>query len=254
VTLVKNRRNLEALANTNCGWFYRRNADAFGVIPGSPIAYWAGDGLISSFEKGTFISRFASLQEGLKTSDNERFIRCWFEVSLRNTSIFKICHDSNWVPHCKGGLFRRWYGNQLDVLWYKNDGEELRALRSASLTGETNYFKSCISWNRISSDITGFRYYPDGFIPNMAGLALYPFNNSQFLYLLGLLNSSVVIEILNITNPTLNFPPGTVASLPCCDISSYAISDGYVQENIDISKLDWDSFEISWNFKKHPLV
>ena len=112
-----------------------------------------------------------------------------------------------------------------------------------------------MSWGRITSDLTSFRYYGPGFIPNMAGLALYPKDGDDFLLLLALLNSSIVTEFIKVTNPTLNVPPGCVSSIPMAkEIDDDASIVTLARQCVDFSKLDWDSFETSWGFKRNPLV
>ena len=196
----------------------------------------------------------AEIKEGLKTSNNEHFIRGWYEVSFAATNVALHSRPANWIAHSKGGAFRRWYGNQQEVLWWNNNGADLKSLKSASITGEENYFKTCISWNRISSDATGFRYYPDGFIPNMAGLAMYVMDPSLLNTLLGYLNSSVVTYMLEAINPTLNYPPGAISQIPLLISKPIARVDLLVEECIAISKQDWNSFETSWDFLRHPLI
>ena len=159
-----------------------------------------------------------------------------------------------WVRHSKGGPFRKWYGNQSDVLLFSDNGIELKRLKTASLTGIERYGQKCLSWGRITSDITSFRYYGQGFIPNMAGLALYPHTNVDGVFLLAFLNCSVVRLFLSITNPTLNVPPGAVQIIPISNQLTNASVAQLARGCISISKCDWDSRETSWDFKRSPLV
>lgn len=240
-------------------WFFQRKGffvidqDKLLLISGTPIAYWISDNAIKIFEQKS-IYDIASVQEGLKTGDNERFIRLWYEVDSNKTNVFGK-NNTKWIYHTKGGDFRKWYGNRCEVLNFENDGCELRAYKGASLSGYSNYFKAGITYNRISSSKTGFRYTGDNAIPNMAGLMLYVNDEEKMLYCLAWLNSEVIRYLLNITNPTINFPPGTIGKLPfeLKDEISSAVSK-LTQQNVDLSKDDWDSFETSWDFKKHPLI
>ncbi|WP_293813856.1 BREX-1 system adenine-specific DNA-methyltransferase PglX [uncultured Parolsenella sp.] len=251
----KRQALLEAIKNPACGWFYRRDASTFHQIPGSPIAYWVGNSFLSYCGLKKKLSDYAEVQEGLKTSDNERFIRRWYEVPFEETNLRLPSIETRWVKHSKGGPYRRWYGNQDDVLFFEKNGRVLRGLRSASLTGQHNYGKECISWGRITSDLTSFRYYGPGFIPNMAGLALYPTTEGNSLSLLAFLNSSIVNEFIKVTNPTLNVPPGCVASIPKADMNEDRAAVGSLaQQCVEMSKLDWDSLETSWDFKRSPLL
>ena len=223
----------------------------FSKIPGNPVAYWVSENFVNLFSMHS-VSDFADVQEGLKTGDNERFIRYWHEIDFNKTNMFSDV-DPKWFYHTKGGGFRRWYGNQLDVLNYYNNGQELNTFKGSSLTGKNNYFLPCISYSRITSDKTGFRYTQAGAIPNMAGLALYP-KKEMHLYI-GWLNTKIVAEILAITNPTINYPPGTIAKLPInLDIPNKIQVEKYSEENIRLSQTEWDEYEISWDFKKHPLI
>lgn len=252
---AKRLKLVEAIQNPTCGWFYRRDADAFKQIPSTPIAYWASDAFLAFSAGGERLSNLAIVREGLKTSDNDRFIRGWHEISLAKSNLYSHDISACWVKHTKGGPFRRWYGNRYDVLFYRNDGEELKNTKGASLTGEATYGRPCISWGRITSDITSFRFFESGFIPNMAGLALYPIDESVTAQLIAFLNSPVVEAYLSMTNPSLNVPPGCIASLPFGgSLENTSEIDFISGQNVAISKVDWDSFETSWDFKRHPLI
>lgn len=223
----------------------------FKKIPGSPVAYWISNEFISVF-KGKPLKEYARVQEGLKTADNERFIRCWYEINIQKSNIINST-NAKWFKHTKGGEYRRWYGNCVDVLNYENDGHELRNFKAASLTGTDNYFKENITWTRITSGQISFRFTESGSIPNMAGLAMYP--QKDLLYILGFLNTKIATNCLRIMNPTLNYPPGTVASLPLYISEKHkGCIEAMVDKNIEQSKMDWDSFEVSIDFKHHPLL
>ena len=220
-------------------------------IPSVPFAYWISDKMASIFAASK-LNTYASVQEGLKTADNDRFIRFWHEIDITKSNVVSGDNSKKWVWHTKGGLYRKWYGNNDSVLNYENEGYDLRNYKKASLTGTSNYFLSNISWTRICTGAASFRFTPAGSIPNMAGLSLYC---DDPLYFIGVLNSIVLRECLLIMNPTINYPPGTIAKLPiirdntrCPNVTSFA------KENICLSKADWDSYETSWDFKRNPLV
>lgn len=223
----------------------------FSKIPGSPIAYWLNEKYLNIFSNDS-IGHYATVQEGLKTANNDLFIRIWYEVDKNKFNIFNA--DSfKWVFHTKGGDYRLWYGNQECVLNYEHNGMELRNYKGASLSGEQNYFKPCITYNRISSANTSFRIVQYPSIPNMAGLVIYPDENVDSYYLLAWLNSKIVKKILNIINPTINFPPGTIKQIPITFDNVNQVRK-LSEDNIQLSKTDWDSFETSWDFTVHPLV
>lgn len=230
---------------------YYSEQDNYSKIPGNPVAYWVSINFIKAF-KNQKLADVASAQEGLKTADNERFIRFWHEINIMKSNLLSKDNGQKWIWHTKGGQFRRWYGNNDSVLNYENNGYELQNFKKASLTGIDNYYKENITWTRISSGKASFRYTPEGAIPNMAGLCLYC---DDILYFIALLNSIVVGSVLEIMNPTINYPPGTIANIPIrYSDDKKEIIHLYSKENINISKSDWDSFETSWNFQSHPLI
>ena len=230
---------------------YVTSQSNFSKIPGSPIAYWVSTNFVNAFVNPK-LSNVASVQEGLKTADNDRFIRFWHEINIIKSNLLSKNNGQKWIWHTKGGQFRRWYGNNDSVLNYENNGYELRNFKKASLTGTDNYYKENITWTRISTGKASFRYTPEGSIPNMAGLCLYC---NDILYFIALLNSVVVGKCLEIMNPTINYPPGTIANIPIrYSDDSKDLIDAKAKENIELSKADWNSFETSWDFQHHPLL
>lgn len=224
--------------------------DNFSKIPGSPVAYWLSNKFINVFENDKLM-KYAAIQEGLKTGDNNRFIRYWFEVRIKDTNI--VCEEAKWIKHTKGGEFRKWYGNNEEVLNYANNGEELRQFKGSSLTGTENYFLENITWNRITSNQISVRFTPPGSIPNMAGLALYP--TSNLFVIIAYMNTVVVQQLLDAMNPTINYPPGTIAKIPfLLPQNNFESVQEISKTAIKLSQSDWDSYETSWDFKKHPLI
>ena len=253
---AKKAAALEAIANPDCGYFYRRNAKTFAQIPGTPIAYWASDAMFDLFE--TTVNDLASAKEGIKTGDNDRFLRYWFEVSFGDTNIWaKDPRINKWQITAKAGESRRWFGSHYVVTNFLNDGEEMLSTGHASVSGFENLYKPAITWNRIGTNRLSFRYLPSGFIPNMAGLCLYvPDENSDFelIELLAFLNSSVCQFELEVLNPSTNFPPGTINSIGCGNAKWSNCAYELAWASVLSEKADWDSFETSWGFKRHSLV
>lgn len=252
---AKRLKLLEAIQNPDCGWFYRRSADTFKQIPGTPIAYWASDRFINLFSD--LITRYSVANEGIKTGDNDRFLKYWFEVSECQTNIRKKRLSAKWHITAKAGESRKWYGSHYVVTNFTNNGAEMIATGHASITGISKLYKPAITWNRIGSGRLSFRYLPAGFLSNMGGLCTYSQSgkgDSQ-LALLAFLNSSIVALELEMLNPSTSFPPGTINSIGCGDVD---INRGDVKEicsaAISQAMLDWDSFETSWDFKRHPLL
>lgn len=252
---AKRLKLVEAIQNPACGWFYRRDADTFKQIPGTPIAYWASDRFINLYSD--LITRYSVANEGIKTGDNDRFLKYWFEVSECQTNIRKRRLSPKWHITAKAGESRKWYGSHYVVTNFANNGAEMIATGHASITGISNLYKPAITWNRIGSGRLSFRYLPAGFLSNMGGLCMYSQSgqgDSQ-LALLSFLNSSIVALELEMLNPSTSFPPGTINSIGCGDVD---INRGDVKEicsaAISQAMLDWDSFETSWDFKRHPLL
>ena len=232
--------------------------DNFDKIPGSPIAYWVDDNLISCFNN-TKLESLGDVKQGLATADNNRFLRYWWEVDFNNIGFSSInCADSKnsnkkWFPYNKGGSFRKWWGNQEHIINWKNDGEELRNFKKSVLRNSQFYFHESLSWSKISSGKIAFRYYPNGFIFDVAGCSVFVEDNLNYIF--GFLNSNVCGNILDLISPTLNYEVGHISSLPIIiDENKVEEINSIVSENIDICKTDWDDYEISWNFKKHPLL
>lgn len=239
---------LEAIQNPDCGWFYRRDAEAFKQIPGTPIAYWLGKGANGSFEVGRPLAKIAKTRKGMFTGNNDLFLRQWYEVSA---SLI----DIDYKFYSKGGPYRRWYGNRDYVVRWKDDGKEIKAFPGSGNINESDYFRSCLCWSLITSGDISFRALnTDEYVMGDAGPACYP-NPEMYWYLLGLLNSSAIQLLSKAINPTLNWSAGVVGSFPV--VTSRESSDGVkslVVKQVVESEADWDSFETSWDFKRHPLL
>ncbi len=235
--------------------------DNYKKIPGCPIAYWATSNIYDIF-KNKNLNDVAVFRTGMKTGDNERFLRLWFEISnllLKTDSkdnLDAIQSHKKWFPYNKGGQFRKWYGNLDYVMNFYNDGYEFLKnykieKRHIQNLSEELRFRQCVTWTLLSSSATAFRFRPQGSLYDMNGMCFFPSKN--LYYFLGYVNSKVSYELLKIIAPTLAFQLGDVAKLPVikdeiCKVENIVIN------NINLSKSDWDSFETSWDFKVHPLV
>ena len=235
----------------------------FEKIPGSPIAYWVSDKVREIFEKNQKLGEVGEAKQGLATADNNRFLRQWNEVNYTkigyNMANSKEALESKkkWFPYNKGGEFRKWYGNQEYLVNWENDGYEIRnfydekgKLRSRPQNTEY-YFKESISWGLITSAGSSFRYFPKGFIYDVAGMS-YFLEKNQFNYL-GILNTKIYTDLTKIINPTINLQVGDVLALPATEIKNEKFNK-LVEENISISKEEWDSRETSWDFEKLSLI
>ena len=243
---------------------YYAMQDNFSKIPGSPVAYWVSDSLLNAFVKGTYLGALAESKQGLATADNNRFLRLWYEVE--NDKVCYSCKNTEeskndlykWYPYNKGGEFRKWYGNNDYIVNWENDGFEIRnftdgkgKVRSRPQNTQF-YFRESFSWSLVSSGVAAFRYKPTGHIFDVAGMSCFAPREKLF-YLLALCNTKVVTSILEIVAPTINYQCGDIANIPVIGMSNKVIGET-VEKNIAVSKSDWDSFETSWDFKKHPLV
>ena len=195
-------------------------------------------------------------------------MRIWSEIDI--TKFFKRCsskiesckEDKKWYPYNKGGDYRRWYGNHEFVINFAHFGEEVAKYRtengqSSTFPGQDFYFKESLSWSFISTSSFAIRYYPEGFVFDIAGSSIFLNIKENQKYFLGLLSSSVVLNILNLLNPTINYQAGDVRSIPVIITNERVVKEKVselVDKNINYSKTDWDSFETSWDFTKHPLL
>ena len=231
----------------------------FEKIPGCPVGYWVSPDILRICTSNLALSAVASPCVGLQTADNARFLRLWFEVSRSRigfgfeNAALAARSGLKWFPHNKGGGFRRWYGNQDYVLNWKNNGEEIKNYPGAIIRNPSFYYKSAVSWSVICSNKLNFRFYPVGVIPNMCGMCCYTDDFDTQIYILGLSNSKISELLFNIMNPTLNLSNGVFGKLPYIYSKSEEINP-IVQENIFISRQDWDAHETSWDFQRNELL
>ena len=201
---------------------------------------------LNCFINRTIEHDFSAIVKGIFTGDNARFLRIWNEVEF---SLF----GKKWKPYSKGGNFRRWYGNLEYVINWDNNGYELSHFDKSGL-GAAQYFGSkTIVWTKLTSYKTGFRLNDCSVYFDDASPALVQKQNNVMEYYLAFLNSIIATELLFILSPTLNFQCGEIRKLPII-IERSDVVNRLATENIQFSKSDWDSFETSWDFKKHPLV
>lgn len=259
-------KTLEAIKNPDCGWFFRASAADFKKIPGSPVAYWVSERMRSVFAEGQVLKEIGDTRQGMATSDNNRFLRVWSEVNIQkaffhaNTREEALYAAKKWFPYNKGGDFRKWYGNSEFLVNWELDGKELLDY-AASLYGSptrtiksiSEYFKPCISWSKISSSNLAMRYYPAGYLFDVAGCCLFSQLNTDLLFLLGYSNTIMVRRLLASISPTLNFEAGQIASLPILDLNREHFVEG-PNSLIYKAKADWDAYETSWDFACLPLL
>ena len=230
------------------------------ALPGARLAYWLSPAMTRAFTMGKPLSDVAEPKVGLQTGDNARFLRQWFEVSRSRT-----CFDADsretaatcgarWFPYNKGGEYRKWWGNQEHVVNWERDGAELWDFRPRSVVrNPDSYFKTAISWSKVSSGSPAFRHYPIGFIYDVAGTSIFTNTRSHTLEILGFTNSHTCELMLKAVAPTLNFEVGQIASLPVAEnlnSNTVTLADNLVR----LSRNDWNAYETSWGFQTSPLI
>lgn len=245
---VQRQKALEAISNHKCGFYYESNAENFSKIPGSPVAYWVSENFVRAFEQGELLTSLAPTRKGMFTGDNNLWLKLWHEIEY-NKMFYQF------KPYNKGGKFNKWYGNHDYVVNWKNDGKDIKSFKGSGNINESLFFRHCITWSLITSSKLSFRAIIDNYhVMGDAGPIACADDNKLF-YILGVLNSKFIEEVASIVAPTLNCSNGVAGTFPIIvDEINKPTIDNIVQENIELSKIDWDSFETSWDFERHPLV
>lgn len=247
--------------------FAQTSTDNFSKIPGSPVAYWVSDNLVSAFASGIRFKEVGDTRQGMATSDVNRFTRYWYEPSFASigwdyTDLGTTENGLHtWFPYIKGGSFRKWYGNEEYLVNWKYNGRDVKQYAaklyksySRTIKNISEYLKPCISWGMVTSGDISVRFYPAGQIFDIAGCCCFSKDDVR-LYLLAFMNSKVANVCTKIINPTINMNVGDIANLPLLiDMSKKPEIDISTDICISISKSDWDSYETSWDFKRNPLV
>ena len=261
---VQRKKVLEAIANPDCGYFYEAQQSNFSKIPGSPVAYWVSNGLLEAFDSGKSLDEIALARNGMKTGENGRFVRLWWEVAIADLNLYAkdwkiaVASKAKWFPYNKGGEYRKWYGNNDCIVNWENQGNEIFNHAKADKRNVQDYplelkFIPSVSWSLVTSGQPAFRYKVYN-LSDIAGMSFFTKEPSLSL-LLGFCNSKIALEILRILAPTINFQAGDIGRLPVVEYGDQAEGIcNLVSSNIALSKDDWDSYEPSWDFKRHPLL
>jgi type II restriction/modification system DNA methylase subunit YeeA len=247
--------------------FFLASAEDFKKIPGSPIAYWLSKNEFNAFTEAT-IEESATVCIGMKTGDNEKFVRNWYEVNNNKIGYYfpkfrhADCSKFSWFPYLKGGEYRKWHGNYELIIHWCNDGDNIKNHVNKHGVSDSRlrpsnfdfYFCKGVNWSFITSGLFGVRIHDNGFFFDVAGSSLFSKNNSSNEFLAGYLNSKVVRRFLNALNPTLNMQIENIKSLPNPKINTIEDTKNRVLILKRISKKDWDSYETSWDFNILPLL
>ncbi|MCT3454311.1 BREX-1 system adenine-specific DNA-methyltransferase PglX, partial [Limosilactobacillus fermentum] len=263
--MIQAEKVQEAIADPGVKYLYRTNQTNFTFIPGTPIAYWAPGAVLRAFHKNTPIYNIARFRIGLVTGDSMRFVRYWSEVKFTAIGL-NISNDyearvsrKKWFPYQKGGDFRKWFGNNLFVVNWKNDGYEMKhdnysgsRLKSHNFNGDFA-FQQGITWTKISSGAASFRFVPSGYMFDDAS----PFGkitDKKRDFLMAFLNSKVTNYILGLLNPTLNYLPGTIEQLPLLRAENEDQITKYARSSLAVSSDEWIQYESTWQFRNFPIL
>ena len=265
----ENKRNkfLEIVRNKDKKYYFRTTKENFEKIPGMPIGYWVSDNVRNVFVKAKGLAHYAETRLGMATADNEKFLRIWHEANILDIG-FNIENrekalesKKKWFPYSKGGEFRKWYGNFENIVNWKNDGFEILNFKDSNgKIRSHNYnlefiFNEGLTWSALSSSLFSIRKLPIGFLFDNSGSSLFQKEKASLNYLLFILNNKVISKFLELINSTLNYQPGNLNKIPIIYKHSYNNEINLlVQQNIDISKKEWDSRETSWDFEKLSLI
>lgn len=232
----------------------------FEKIPGCPIGYWVSEKIFETFTRNRALSAVANPCVGLQTADNARFLRLWFEVGYNRigfgceNAALAARSQKKWFPTTKGGGFRRWFGNMSYVVNWENDGEELTNFKGSVIRNRWRYFTKCGStWSTIASGKPSFRYFDKSWLFETKGSVCFPENEEDNNMIMGYLNSSLITSFLQVLSPTLDYHEGPMGRIPYKEIGKDEQIENLVEQNIFLSKLDWDSHETSWDFRRNPF-
>jgi hypothetical protein len=257
---------LTAIANPDCGSLFSASASDFEKIPGSPIAYWVGDTVLSAFVNGLTFESVAPTRKGMVTAGNHRYVRDWFEVSLEKSGLDRFASRSDamasgkkWFSYLKGGGFRKWYGNKFDLVNWENDGWLLQNTKhpTEDRVWATNFnleyiFLPNVNWGAVTSSEFSARLSEGGELFDAGGSGCFP-NEISSKIIIAFLNSKVAGSFLRVLNPTLNFQAGNIGNLPIMEDLPNIIDLDAVESMIQCSKSDWNSSETSWEFTIFPI-
>ena len=250
-----NNAELKEQEFSNKDNYFQAKQKDFEKIPGSPIAYWISKKMLKTFTEGIILKDLGILREGVKTGNNELYIYYWTEICYKDFYKKDKRYNKKWFPHHKGGEFRKWYGNNLEVIFWENDGEKIKSLKNSGISGKEMYFKPILSWSKTSSSHFGIRIYRDQLFDS-ASPAIMLYDTAILEYVLAFL-TSLGEKYLTFINPSLSTQVGDIGILPLLTAKNLEIVTNIkklVQQNISISKEEWDSRETSWDFEKLSLI
>ena len=249
---------------------YIAQQDNFAKIPGAPVAYWKSDAVLDSFALPCNLNKQLTFRQGMTTTNNELYLRRWFETSIFQIGFGilnrqeSILSKKTWFPYQKGGEFRKWYGNNSYVVYYYNDGKQLIDLVTKKypkisdpefiIKNRNWYFMRGLTWSTLSSGLLGVRYCDSGYIFDAKGSMAFATDYETLLFCIALLNSCVAMNYLDVLAPTMDYNIVSLKAIPCIGKGSNPGIVELTKSCLKLSRCDWDSYETSWDFKKHPLI
>lgn len=242
------RKNLFVTCNSN-----------YGLIPTSPIAYWISKNIYDIFRTFDLVGRFGETKKGVLTGNDAKYVRLWFEIEMNKTGFGiqnyqeMILLNSKWIPATGGGTFRKWYGNFENVINMENDAYDIRYCNKNNfrLRESKYYFQECTTWSEVSGKGLSMRFVPNGILFGNSGPVC--FWNNDIYYWLALLNSKPTMTFLGFLSPTLTFGPEQIKRIPC-KIKYKDKIENISKKNVELAKMDWDDYETSWEFSRHPII
>ncbi|MFW1941713.1 BREX-1 system adenine-specific DNA-methyltransferase PglX [Acinetobacter junii] len=258
-------KTLEAINNPDCGWFYTAKPDDFKKIPGNPIAYWVSNNYFSTFSNAELLGEKNDVKRGMTTSNNEKFLRFWPEISYKKIKLNASSHEeaniskAKWFPYSKGGGFRKWYGYMEFMINWENNGKEIidyaltiNSSYTRTIVNIPYYFQPSVGFPYITSGEFSMRWIPQGCLYDSGGPGIFSNRENRF-FLISCLNSKPATRLLKILNPTINLQIADVIRLPLPKLAVNFKSES-TNRLIQIAKDDWDSYETSWDFVQNPII
>lgn len=244
--------------NPDC--YYNIKQNQFEYVPGKPFVYWITEKARSNFSKFKQLREYAEPKQGLATGDNDRFVRNWHEVAFNKVGLLctstkrSLKSHKKWFPYNKGGNFRKWYGMNEFIIAFDSENYIQLSKRGNKLPSKHYYFQKGLTWSLFGFENFGVRYKTEGFVFDVSGSSMFP-KEDQMLYILAFLAGAVSFYYLSVLAPTVNFQVGNIGDLPLfIDELKKAKVTELARNSIEISKIDWDSYETSWDFQKNPLL
>lgn len=252
-------KTLAAINDFSLDYCYETYQSKFKLIPTTPIAYWLSESMYDAFILGEKLNLYGEPRQGMATADNNKFMRLWFEVDETNIDFHCKGNDSTtrkWYPHSKGGSLRRWYGNNSFIINWENNGAEIRNYKKAVVRNPDYYFKAGLTWSDLTVSWFTARMVPEGFTFDSCGPTFFAYDEKKLKYICGYFNSWIFQEFLNISCQGMHYSNGIIATLPIIWGNQEQIDrvEQLVDQNVEISKNDWDANETSWEFSKPYYV